>query len=155
MTAAATVARIKADIETVPEIGLVHGFDIWERDDIQPRIVSNIAGVDTLRAWWVTGPAMEAEWHTNRGDGHLERTWTYRVHGMHGTDVDGSGVDALRDLGLQVTDALDRDDTFGDTVFRKPAPASWAQPPGLALFADSIWAAYMVIAVPVVTLTVP
>jgi hypothetical protein len=153
---APVVARIVADLLEVPGIGLVFDHDVWDRDDLAPLIVTNIAGANVVRCWWVTGPTLEATYRTNQGDGYLERRWTYTVHGIAGDpDGDGTGVNVLRGLGVAVTDALDRDPTFGETVFRKPTPAGWTTAPGMVLLADAMWVAYLVITVPVITLTRP
>lgn len=150
------IARLTAILNAVPGIGLVYDHEIWDRDDYQPKVVTNIAGADVIRAWWVSGPTMDATYRTNLGDGHLERAWTYDVSGIAGDpDGTGLGVNLLRTLGLAVTDAIDRDHTLANTVFRKPTPARWSQPPGMALFARIAWVAYLRITVPVITLTRP
>lgn len=153
---APAVARLAALISAVPNIGLVYDHEIWDRGDYAPKVVTTIAGEEVVRAWWIAGPTMDATYRTNQGDGHLERLWTYTVSGIAGDpDGDGEGVNVLRTLGLAVTDAIDRDPTLANAVFRKPTPARWTQPPGMALFADSAWFAYLVITVPVITLSRP
>jgi hypothetical protein len=149
------IARIVNRIETVAEVGLVYDHDLWDRDDIAPKIVTSIAGVDVVRAWWVTGPTLAGEHRTAQSAGYIERRWTYLVHGLaDDPDGDGTGVNVLRNLGLEVTDALDADRTLGDTAFRTE-PVMWTEAPGMALFLDSMWLAYVVLTLPVITLSRP
>ena len=122
------VARIVNRIQTVANVGLVYAHDLWARDDLQPLLVSTIAGAPTLRAWWVSGPTMTAQRLTQTTGGYQERQWLYTLYGIEGLDAVGDCVVTLRDKALAVADALDLDPTLNSTCHRS-WPCEWPQRP--------------------------
>jgi hypothetical protein len=118
------VARIANRIQSVTDIGLVWTFDPYDRDDLRPWVMSTIGSVPTLRAWWVSGPTMEAQRATQSSAGHLLRRWTYTIYGVEGLNADGSSMATLRTNALAVTDAIDLDRDLAGTCHRTD-PCSW------------------------------
>lgn len=127
---APVVARIVNRIQSVANVGLVHAHDIWARDDLRDDVVSTIAGVPTLRAWWVSGPTMTGQRLTQTTGGYQERRWTYVLHGVEGLDANADCIDTLRTQALAVSDALDLDVTLANTCHRT-WPCEWTQRPEL------------------------
>lgn len=150
----AVVARIKNRIETVPYSGPVYAEDIYARDDLRDMLVSNIAGQDTLRAWWITGPTMSGQRTTQTSTGYIERHWTYWIHGIEGIRSDGTTLQALRDMAVLVSDAIDSDLTLGNTCHRTN-PCSWPVQPAYRTASDVIVTGYVELMKPVVTLSTP
>lgn len=148
------VARIKNRIETVPDVGRVHTFDIYSADDLQPLIVSRIDGEDVLRAWWITGPAMNSRPMVQSTAQHIERTWTYYVNGVVGVLPDGSHIETLRSLALAISDALDLDRDLNGTVHRAE-PCRWVIAPENRTVVAGVGVGYVQIHKPVVTLSTP
>lgn len=125
---APAVARLKALIETVPQIGLVYAHPLYNRDDLSTMLVSDIAGVRTLRAWSIVGPTMAGRNLVQRPGGHIERTWTYTIHGYEGLSPDGDSVVTIRANALAVCDAIDADPDLNGTVHRSQ-PCTWSVGP--------------------------
>lgn len=121
------VARIVNRILTVPNIGLVHPEDPFNRTDLQPLLVSSVGGVPTTRAWWVSGPSLDSGHATVHQGGYIERDWTYRIYGVDGMPDAGGSIATLRTLANAVSDALDVDRTLGGTCSRT-RPCEWAEP---------------------------
>lgn len=118
------VARIVNRILTVPNIGVVAGNDLFDRDDLGRLVVSNIAGVDRLRAWWVSGPTMTGTRTTQSSGGHLLRSWSYQIYGVEGLVAADNPQQIMRANALAVTDAIDLDRDLGGTC-HKTDPCSW------------------------------
>lgn len=129
---APVLARIKARVETVANIGPVYDHDIFARDDLADLIVSDIGAVPTLRVWWITGPTMEAQLAEQRPAGYQHRWWTYRIHGIDGLPEGHDGITVLRNLALSVSDALDSDRTLNGTCHRT-WPTTWSDEPAYTL----------------------
>lgn len=117
------IARIANRIGTVTNIGLVHQADPFDRTDLRPFVVSNIAGTDTMRAWWISGPTMTGKRINAAAAGYIERTWQYTVYGVEGLTAT-TGQTVLRRNALAVCDALDLDRDLGGTVHRAD-PCTW------------------------------
>lgn len=148
------VARIKNRIETVTGIGLVWGHDIYNRTDLRPMVVSVIDGTSRLRAWWITGPTLEARQMVQRPGGEIERTWAYTIFGVEGLTDAGDSVITLRTNALAVCDAIDADPMLGSTVHRSE-PCVWRTAPENRTAWAGIGASYMSIVKKVVTLSTP
>lgn len=155
------VDRLVALVRSVPNVGQVHGHDIYARHDIVPMITTTVDGIEIVRAWWITGPIMRSSVASNAFE--LERTWEYEVHGITSTtDDDGSpegpfapsAIVQMRALALAVTDAIDADRTLGGTAHRVD-PCRWSTRPEHRTFLGAIGAAYVKITKPVVTLSLP
>lgn len=142
---APVLARILNRIQAVSDIGLVWGGDLYANDDLLPLVVSDIDDVSTLRAWWVTGPALpEADRLVEIGPAQHHRWWEYTICGAEGVPDDeldpdtgavselGSAValDRLRVNALAVTDRLDADLTLNQTCHRT-WPCTWPTAPEL------------------------
>lgn len=148
------VARIRNRILTVPNVGHVHTFDIYAADDLEPLLVSSIDGVPTMRAWWITGPSMNARPMVQSTAQHIERTWTYFVNGVVGVLPDGSHIETLRTLALAISDALDSDRDLNGTVHRAD-PCRWVIAPENRTVVAGVGVGYVQIHKPVVTLSTP
>lgn len=146
-------------IEAIEAIGLVHPFPLRDRKDIKELVVSEIDGYRTLRAWWIEGPNVEAEWLVQMGQAPwITRKWTYEIHGIEGlTPQDawdlrptGGDIVTIRDNAVLVMDALDNgaDLELGlgyDVVFSS-SPCQIRQRPFQTTFLDGVLgAAYVVI----------
>lgn len=148
------VARLKNRIQTVANIGLVHDHDIYNRKDLRPSVVSSILGVDTIRAWCITGPTLEAMQLVQRPGGEIERTWVYTIYGIEGLTDDGSSIVTLRSNALAVCDAIDADPMLGSTAHRSE-PCVWRTAPENRTAWAGIGVSYMSFAKKVVTLSTP
>lgn len=151
---APVVARLVNRIQTVAGIGLVWDHDIYHRKDLRAAVVSSIAGADTLRAWWITGPSLDARIMVQRPGGQIERTWTYTIFGVEGLSDDGDSITVLRSNALAVCDAIDADPSLGSTVHRSE-PCVWRTPPENRVAWAGIGASYMSFSKKVVTLSTP
>lgn len=151
---APVVARLVNRIQTVPAIGLVWDHDIYSRRDLRSMVVSKIAGVDVFRAWWITGPALDAQNMVQKPGGVIERTWLYTIFGVEGLTDDGDSIATLRSNALAVCDAIDADPMLGSTVHRSD-PCVWRQPPENRVAWAGVGASYMSFAKKVVTLSTP
>ncbi len=118
------IARIANRIGTVPNIGLVHQFDPFDRDDLRPFVVSTIGGQPVMRAWWISGPTMTSRRMTQTSAGYLERTWTYTIRGVEGLTQDTGPQARLRSNALAITDAIDADRDLNGTCHRTD-PCTW------------------------------
>lgn len=158
------VAAISAHIAAQPNIGLVFDHDPWDRNDIRNVLVSQIGGQTVLRAWWISGPVLAADYEDRASGmvsfgGLIARTWTYTIHGVEGLapawpgDTRGPGGDlvTLRANGEAITEALDADMLLGGTC---PAsdPCSWPTPPAHRTFAGLVAVSYLAIVKRVITL---
>jgi hypothetical protein len=151
----AVLARIKNRIESVADVGLVYDFDPYSSSDLAPLIVSRIAGVPTLRAWWITGPSMTSRPLTADPAQYLERVWTYQVHGIVGVAEDGSHLNTLRVLSVAVTDAIDADRHLAGTAHRTD-PCRWVTAPeNRTLLNGEVGVGYVQIHKPVITVSTP
>lgn len=148
------IARIANRISTVTDVGLVHMVDIYSAEDLVPMIVSTIAGERVLRAWWITGPSMLGKNMVQHTAQHLERTWTYQIHGIVGVDADGAHISTLRTLALAVTDAIDADRDLNNTVHRAE-PCRWVVAPENRTVVGGVGVGYVQIHKPVMTLSTP
>lgn len=147
------VARLKNRIQTISNIGVVHGFDVYSHKDIRPLIVSTIATVETLRAWWITGPIMVGRRAAQAG-GELERSWQYQIHGIEGVSENGDSIETLRSNALAVSDAIDADFDLNGTCHRTD-PCTWRVQPENRQILAGVGVAYVQIVKPVVTLSLP
>lgn len=148
------VARIVDRIRTVADVGQVHAFDIYNADDLVPMIVSRIAGENVMRAWWITGPSMNGRPMVQSTAQHIERTWTYQIHGIVGIEPDGSHITTLRTLALAISDAIDADRELNGTVHRAE-PCRWVIAPENRTVVAGVGVGYVQIHKPVVTLSTP
>lgn len=154
-------ARIVNRISSVSNIGLVHEADIWSQDDLVPLVVSTIADVPVMRAWWVTGPALpEADRIIEISPLQHHRWWEYTIHGIEGLPEDNGGtlgseaaLATLRANALAVTDALDAEVTLNNTCHRT-WPCTWPTKPELRFPVIGI-VAYVEIRKRVLTLSTP
>lgn len=110
------VDRMAELIAGVENIGVVHKWPIRDRSDIRDLIHSLIDGEDVLRAWWIEGPNVEAEWLVQMGQAPwITRRWTYEIHGVEGLtpafpgDIrpTGGDIETIRDNAARIMDALD------------------------------------------------
>lgn len=147
------LARMKAIIEAIPSIGLVHSFDLYSRKDLRPLIVSSIGGQDTLRAWWFSGPTMVGKPMVQTAGGWCERTWSWTIYGVEGLAEDGSSLETVRANALAVADALDTDRDLAGTCHRTQ-PTRFTVLENRAAWAG-IGASYVQLAKEVVTLSTP
>lgn len=135
---APVLARIKNRVESVADIGPVYSADIWSQDDLVPLVVTTIDDVATLRAWWITGPALvDADRIIEISPVQQHRTWEYTVHGIEGLPEDAdaelgseAALRVLRANALAVSDALDASVTLANTCHRA-WPCTWPQRPEL------------------------
>lgn len=148
------VARLKALVEAVPASGPVYPHDIYQRDDLAELVVSSIEGVDTFRAWWITGPRMTGERLTQTSDGYIERRWTYEIHGVEGLTANGDSLVTLRAQALAVTDSIDSDIPLSGTCHRS-LPCSWRTAPENRVTWAGIACSYVVIEKTVITVSTP
>lgn len=125
---APVIARLKAVIETVPNIGLVYPYPLYNRDDLGSLLVSEIGRVRTLRAWAIVGPTMAGRNMVQRPGGHIERTWTYTIHGYEGLSADGDSIVTVQANALAICDVIDVDPDLNGTVHRSQ-PCSWTLGP--------------------------
>ncbi|MEA2704266.1 MAG: hypothetical protein QOD63_2211 [Actinomycetota bacterium] len=167
MSVGAVVAAITAHISALPDIGLVFDHDPWDRENVRNVLVSTVAGRDTLRAWWVSGPVLaaayedEASGMASLGNMALRR-WTYTIHGVEGLapaypgDTRGPGGDllTLRANGEAITNALDADVLLGGTC-ATTEPCSWPAPPAHRTFAGLVAVSYLAIVKTALTLESP
>lgn len=151
---APAVARLKNRIETVTNIGVVWPHDIYSHNDLRSAIVSTILGTPTIRAWWITGPALQARNMVQRPGGMIERTWTYRIFGIEGLSPNGDSIVTLRANALAVCDAIDADPSLAGTVHRSQ-PCTWRQAPENRTAWAGIGASYIEIEKQTVTLSTP
>lgn len=149
----APVARLAAIIGGLSNIGLVHTHDIFDRDDVTSLVVSSIDETDTLRAWWITGPTLNAERSEQKEAGYLRRRWTYTIHGIEGLSSDGDSIATLRDNAVAVADAIDTDYDLNGTCHGTD-PCRWTDPVNRRLAAGMI-CSYVTIEKTVVTLSTP
>jgi len=147
------VARIEALISGLPSIGLVYGHDIFDRTDLQPRIVSNIGGTNRLRVWWVSGPTMVGRPMVQTSAGYIERTWRYTICGAEGLADDGSSIVTLRANALAVADALDADHDLAGSCHRSQ-PCRFETLENRVLWAG-IAASFVQLSKEIVTLSTP
>lgn len=145
------VDALVAKIRTVPNCGLVWPHDIYSHDDLRPMLVSPIAGVPTLRAWWITGPTMAGRNLVQRPGGHIERTWTYTIHGVEGLSASGDSLITLRSNALAVCDAIDADQSYG----HRSEPCAWSTAPENRALLAGIGVSYVAITKQVVTVSTP
>lgn len=157
------VSAMVSTISALPEMGMVFSHDPWDRNDIANVLVSEIAARRTLRAWWVSGPVMDAGF---QGETSFEtsaiRTWTYTIHGVEGLapawpdDDRGPGGDlvTLRANAVALTIALDADYLLGDTCAGTD-PCTWPAPPANRTFAGLVAVSYIQIVKRVLTLDTP
>ncbi len=148
------VNRLVNRIQTVANIGVVWPHDIYDRVDLRSAVVSNIVGVDTLRAWWITGPTLAANNAVQLPGGMVQRQWQYTIFGVEGLTDDGGSIVTLRTNALAVCDAIDADPMLGGTVHRSE-PCSWRTPPENRVAWAGIGASFIAITKPVVTLSTP
>ena len=146
------VTALVARISAVADVGLVHPEDPFDRTDLRQFVVSTIDGVQTMRAWWVSGPSMVSTRATQSSAGHLERTWTYRIYGCNGM-VGDDPQRVLRRLALAVTDSIDLDRDLGGTCHRTD-PCRWQVLESRAAWAG-IAASWVEITKTVTTLSTP
>lgn len=149
--------RLHDLIAALPDIGLVHLFDLWDRDDVQPLITSEIHGVLTTRAWWISGPQLlEPSYMTQSNPANaLLRPWLWRIGGIEGLDAgDNGAMQTMRSNMVAVLDAVDVDRTMGGTAHRVN-PARIVEAPQLRLIADRWACAYVEIEKVVFTLSTP
>jgi hypothetical protein len=128
------IARIKNRIETVSNVGPVYDHDIYARDDLADLIVSSISGTPTLRAWWISGPKMDAKLVEQRPAGYQHRWWTYTITGIDGIPAGHDGITTLRGLAVSVADALDADRQLNGTCHRT-WPTTWPDGPSYRVIA--------------------
>lgn len=147
------VARIVAIIEGLTDIGLVHGHDIYDRDDIAPLLVSTIGGTSTTRAWWITGPSMTGTRAEQREAGYVRRRWVYTIHGIEGLTANGDSIETLRTNAVAVADALDADFDLAGTC-HVTDPCRWTSPMNRRYVAG-IGCSYVAIEKVVTTLSTP
>lgn len=158
------VDRMAELIAEVPGIGLVRKFPLRDRSDIRNLIVSSIDGQDTLRAWWIEGPNLEASWLVQMGQAPwITRNWTWEIHGVEGLTpawpgdprLTGGDIETIRDNATLVMDALDGGDDLdlglgytahpGDIVFSS-SPCQIRQRPTQTTFLEGkLPLAYVVI----------
>lgn len=148
------LARIKALIETVPNIGRVFPFPLYNRDDLGTLLVSEIGGARTLRAWAIVGPTMVGRNMVQRPGGHIERTWTYTIHGYEGLSAAGDSIVTVQANALAVCDVLDADPGLNGTVHRSQ-PCSWTVGPQNGISAAGIALSSVQIVKQVTTLSTP
>lgn len=148
------IARLKALIETVPDRGPVYSHDIYQRDDLATLIVSEIATVRTLRAWWITGPRMDSQRLTQVSAGYIERQWTYEIHGVEGLSANGDSLVTLRAKALAATDAIDADIGLSGAAHRS-LPCRWRIPPENRALWSGVACSYVVIEKSVITVSTP
>lgn len=147
----AVVARLVTLIGSVDDIGLVHGHDIYDREDVRSLIVSDIDGTSTMRAWWVTGPTMSARRAEQREAGYTRRRWVYTIHGLEGLSADGDSIDTLRANAASVSDVVDADFDLAGAC-HMTEPCAWSKPINRRYVAG-MTCSYVEISKPVVTLT--
>lgn len=148
------VARLAARIEAVPDVGLVHSFDVYSADDLVPMLVTSIDGVPALRAWWITGPTMSSRPMVQDPTQWIERTWIYQIHGVVGVVDGGSHIAVLRTLALAVSDSIDADRDLSATAHRVE-PSRWQVAPENRTLIAGVGVGYVQIHKPVVTLSSP
>lgn len=129
------IARIKNRIETVTAVGPVYDHDIYSRDDLADLIVTEISTVPTLRAWWISGPTMDARLAEQKSQGYQHRWWTYTITGIDGIPEGHDGITTLRGLALSVSDALDADRQLNGTCHRT-WPTTWPVHPAYRVIAE-------------------
>lgn len=148
------LGRMVTLIEALTDIGLVWPHDIMSRKDLRPLVVSEISGVDTMRAWWITGPPMQSRPMTSNPAAWIERTWTYQIHGIEGLVETGSSIETLRANALRISDAIDAEPDLNGTCHRT-FPSTWSLPPENRSAWGGIGASYVVISKTVITLSTP
>jgi hypothetical protein len=148
------VEAIAARIELVDDIGIVHRHDPYDHNDLLVSIVSEIAGIPTLRVWWIAGPTMDSSRIIHTNHGAIERRWRYQIHGLEGLDASGACIEVLRANALAVSDSIDSSVDLGGTAHRSD-PCVWVQQPELALSATGVAAARIQLVKTVITLSSP
>jgi hypothetical protein len=147
-------ARLKNRIQTVTDIGLVYEHDIYSHDDLRSLIVSTIGATPTLRAWWISGPTMQGRPMTQIPSGHIERTWSYTLHGVEGLSANGDSLLTLRTNALAICDAIDLDRELNDTAHRTQ-PCAWRIGPENRVLWTGVAVSYIEITKAVVTVSTP
>lgn len=155
------LARIVNRVESVTNIGPVYESDIWAQEDLGDLVVTEISGTRTLRAWWVTGPALpEADRIIEITPLQQHRWWEYTIHGIEGLPEDVSGTTGaeaamatLRANAEAVTNALDASVTLNNTCHRA-WPCTWPVKPELRVPVIGI-VGYVEIRKRVLTLSTP
>lgn len=129
------IDRLAELIQGIEGAGRVLKFNPRDRKDIAQWVVSDIEGVKVTRAWWIQGPYMTSGWLTRMSPQHIDRVWTYEIHGIDGfspsfdgdTRDPGEDLQTIRTLGLAICDAIDADLDLGGTVF-DAEPCQWRSP---------------------------
>jgi hypothetical protein len=148
------VTALTTAIRSVPSIGLVWPHDIYSHDDLRPLIVSNIAGVNVMRAWWITGPTMTARNMTQISAGHVERSWTYTIHGIEGLSADGDSLLTVRTNALAVSDAIDVSAAV-EAACHRTQPCTWRTGPENRVLLAGIACSYVELQKQIVTVSTP
>ena len=138
----------------VTNVGLVHKFDLYSRKDMTDLLVSRVAGVDTMRAWWFTGPTMVGRPMVQHAGGFIERTWRWTIHGVEGLSADGqTSLASVRSFALAIADAIDAEPDLSGACHRSQ-PASLVSCENRAAW-RGVGVSYAQLVKEVVTLTTP
>ena len=149
------VARMATLIEAIDEIGNVYPYEFFRRksDATIDAMHLKISGVHTLRFWWISGPTMTAQ-RAVSGDGTMERSWEYTIHGAFGVTETGDSIELARTKALAVLDAIDAEHDLNGTCHRTN-PGRFAVAPSHREILDGVGVTYVEIAKTVVSLSLP
>lgn len=86
MSEALIRAQIKATLETVSGIGVVHDYERYSRSIADFRSIMTKSGSTTVNGWVVSRESTESHQATLGPKGQIERTHTFRLAGVYELD---------------------------------------------------------------------
>jgi len=121
MSEATTRATIKAILESVSNVGVVHDYERWAGTipDVTTAFVTTISGAKLVRGWTITCQSWTPRWvaydEDEEADGGLvDRTYVYKIRGYFGLKDADATEKTVFALVEAVCDALDADKTLHD-----------------------------------------
>lgn len=110
---------IKALIETVTDVGIVHGYPRY--GDAAQHWITEIDGKKQIRAWEIglQEPGVEVERLTQ---GHRHRYMNWRIQGYVGLEDEAATYDTITALAEAIAAVIDADETLTGTALGILAP---------------------------------